>query len=1593
MKQYVYKIFLVSLLIFCFGNISAQTVTTDRLDYPPGDTVLINGTGWLAGETVTLKVIHVAEGDNDLSPAHQPFTTVADLNGNISSFWIVPPDEDEVGATLLLTADGQTSGLHAEVTFTDATKTDTYPTTYNTFTGGATYCFNASASNLNVTWNTTTCLGTGSGSNTNVPITITWFKNTTGLTSGGFPVQTTSTTAGTTSSSYLPHTDTAGTVYYYVKINWIQGQCAPGGTIFTSGTQAVTVTARPTATVDPITQTICPGATIQTIDVTSSTGTFTWTANYPSQTSGTTGASGSIDITGAIYNTSNSAKNVVFSITPTSATCNGSVITATVTVNNGTAINDITATVVPVTQTTCSGAAIQTIDVTSNPLGTFTWTASYPSGTSGTTGLSGNADITGTISNTSNTPKNIVFSITPTSGSCNGSVITSTVTVNPVPTASNINNMVFCNGTSGGTGVNIGSSPSGATITWTNDNTSIGLGASGNGDIPTFTATNTGTSPQVATIVITPHYTNGSITCDGATKTFTMTVNPTGQVNQPANQVVCNNTSTSVTFSTINTGGTTSYSWTNNNTAIGLGANGTGNIASFTATNTGSSPITATIIVTPIFNNSGRNCNGPTKTFTITVNPTPTVVDQTDQVVCNNTSTTAISFSGTGTSYTWANDNTSIGLLGSGTGDIAAFNATNSTALPIAATIVVTPHYLNDGVTCDGPTQSFTITVNPTPTVVDPTDQVVCNNTSTTLVAFSGTGTSYSWTNDNTSIGLLANGTGNIAAFNATNSTALPVVATIVVTPHYLNAGLTCDGPTQTFTMTVNPTPSVVDQTDQVVCNNASTTLVTFSGTGTSYTWANDNTSIGLLANGTGNIAAFTATNSTALPVVATIVVTPHYLNASLNCDGPTESFSITVNPTPTLTSALTATACSNILFNYSPTSGTPGTTFNWTRAAVAGISNVAGSGSGDPNETLINTTGAAINVTYIYTLVANGCTNPTTYSVVVTVNATPSITSNPSDALKCIGESASFSTSATGTGITYQWYKEGVASPLANISGKISGATTATLTISNIAIADAGNYFAVASGACTPSDSSLSAHLMVKSLAVAPTTKQYSDSVKFTAKIYNGSSLLTSNPTASVTFKISDIVVNGALNIPLIVDGSTNDLIAELTRPLVEVPTNPSNGQMSPGTKTVKACFNNITSPLSTCVPTTSLIITQEDARVTYTGSPLVATSSPTATTANVTLSATIQDITATPDAAGDVSYGDIRNAKVVFIVDGVDKPAVNVGLVNPADIKTGTAVLNVTLGLGDHTIGVKVNNYYKRCSSTDNSVVQVYQANGDFITGGGFLTLVNPNGSKAGDVPSKNNFGFNIKYNKGGTNLQGNINAIVRRTEGDGIQHVYQVKGNVMTSLSTNGVANPSPTTPAIATFNGKANIQDITDPLNVISLDANTTLSVIMTDKGEPGNTDEIGITVFNKAGGIWFASSWSGTQTVKQVLGGGNIVVHSSAAVRSAETETETISSDSILVTTAPEISPYNVIIYPNPTDRSKVTMDIQGYDGGKDPVKVYIYDISGKVMYSNVNICQNNCNQVELILDGYTSGTYLIDIIIDGKVYHQKLIVN
>lgn len=118
-----FAVFVVMSFLLLSNSASAQTATvqTDLLDYPPGATAIITGSGWQAGETVTLQVLHMDGDSLGADPQyHQPFNTVADASGNITSSWYVPNDGDALGAHFKLKADGVSSFRHAEWFFTDA---------------------------------------------------------------------------------------------------------------------------------------------------------------------------------------------------------------------------------------------------------------------------------------------------------------------------------------------------------------------------------------------------------------------------------------------------------------------------------------------------------------------------------------------------------------------------------------------------------------------------------------------------------------------------------------------------------------------------------------------------------------------------------------------------------------------------------------------------------------------------------------------------------------------------------------------------------------------------------------------------------------------------------------------------------------------------------------------------------------------------------------------------------------------------------------------------------------------------------------------------------------------------------------------------------------------------------------------------------------------------------------------------------------------------------------------------------------------------------------------------------------------------------
>lgn len=286
------------------------------------------------------------------------------------------------------------------------------------------------------------------------------------------------------------------------------------------------------------------------------------------------------------------------------------------------------------------------------------------------------------------------------------------------------------------------------------------------------------------------------------------------------------------------------------------------------------------------------------------------------------------------------------------------------------------------------------------------------------------------------------------------------------------------------------------------------------------------------------------------------------------------------------------------------------------------------------------------------------------------------------------------------------------------------------------------------------------------------------------------------------------------------------------------------------------------------------TLVVTPEDAEVTYTGD-LLAFTAPGGVSANVWLHATVRDSSLIP-AFGDVEPGDVRNATVTFLEGATTLCGPLAVELIDGDPTIGTAGCIRPLGLGMHQIDIYVGNSY---AGTALGIVQVAQPNGSFITGGGYLTVETSAGAYLADPGSQANFGFNVKF-KNPRNAQGQLNLIFRR---DG--RSYQIKSTAVESLgialmTAGGSAcsgPPGATCFGVAEFRSKANLTDVTNPSAPISLGGNLLLRVTMTDRGEPGSADSIGFTLWDR-NTLLFSSAWNGVQTLEMPLGGGNLVVH-------------------------------------------------------------------------------------------------------------------
>src|SRR5690606_12977636 len=157
-------------------------------------------------------------------------------------------------------------------------------------------------------------------------------------------------------------------------------------------------------------------------------------------------------------------------------------------------------------------------------------------------------------------------------------------------------------------------------------------------------------------------------------------------INPVGNQIFCNGTSVNIPLGSATTGGTISFTWTNDNTAIGLGAAGSDPGAiSFTSTNSGATgPIAGNIVAVPVYTNGGTaGTSTHAASFSVSINLVVTVnTPVSDQYVCSGSATSAVSFSSPGViggtiSYTWASPNLSTGFSSGSGSAMPSFTAVN----------------------------------------------------------------------------------------------------------------------------------------------------------------------------------------------------------------------------------------------------------------------------------------------------------------------------------------------------------------------------------------------------------------------------------------------------------------------------------------------------------------------------------------------------------------------------------------------------------------------------------------------------------------------------------------------------------------------------------------------------------------------------------------------------------------------------------------------------------------------------------------------------------------------------------------------------
>ncbi len=483
---------------------------------------------------------------------------------------------------------------------------------------------------------------------------------------------------------------------------------------------------------------------------------------------------------------------------------------------------------------------------------------------------------------------------------------------------------------------------------------------------------------------------------------------------QPASQMLC--AGGTATFSVTATGAT-GYQWKKDGSFI-AGATGTTlTISNAQAADAGGYTVEAS-------NGCGTTASA---TATLSVNAVTAITAQpAGQTVCNGaTASLAVTATGTNLTYQWRNDGVNIG---GATG--SSFTIATATAAQAANYDVVVTG------ACGSVTSTVaTLTVNAATVInTQPTSQTLCTGTAATFsVAASGTALTYQWRKDGVNIGGANGSSYAIAGVTPADAASYDVVVSGA-----------CGTLTSTAaTLTVNALTSINTQpANQTVCAGTPATFsVAATGTNLLYQWRKDGASV----NG-ANSSSFTIPAATAADAASYDVV------VSGACGSVTSSAaSLAVNTTTAInTQPANQTVCAGAAASFSVAATGASLSYQWRKGGV----NIGGA----TGSSFIIANASAADVASYDVVVSGACGSVTSTVATLTVNAATAINTQPTSQTVCAGTPATFSATATGTNLTYQWRKNG---------NLINGANGGSFTIAAATAADAANYEVVVSGAC----------------------------------------------------------------------------------------------------------------------------------------------------------------------------------------------------------------------------------------------------------------------------------------------------------------------------------------------------------------------------------------------------------------------------------------------------------------------------------------------------------------------------------------------